>query len=113
MLEKSSQSRRNAFHRKVSCISYRVLPKVLLFGALEAWLNVDLSFVQAKGDYEREQWKKQKRIESGETSWMLPSLSNSLTVEDDSHNDKVVYVVVVSLTVLFSFRTLIRVLYSY
>ena len=32
---------------------------------------------------------------------MLPSLSNSLTVEDDSHNDKVVYVVVVSLTVLF------------
>ncbi|RMX55795.1 hypothetical protein pdam_00009534 [Pocillopora damicornis] len=43
---------------------------------------------KAKGDYEREQWKKQKRIESGETSWMLPSLSNSLTVEDDSHNDK-------------------------
>ncbi|XP_022788862.1 CWF19-like protein 2 [Stylophora pistillata] len=45
---------------------------------------------KTKGDYEREQWKKQKRIESGETSWMLPSLSNSLTVEDDtySHNDK-------------------------
>ena len=113
MLEKLSQSRRNAFHRKASCISCRVLLKVLLFGALEAWLNVDLPFVQAKGDYEREQWKKQKRIESGETSWMLPSLSNSLTVEDDSHNDKVLYVVVVSLTVLFSFRTLIRVLYSY
>ena len=35
MLEKLSQSRRNAFHRKASCISHRVLLKVLLFGALD------------------------------------------------------------------------------
>ena len=47
------------------------------------------SFIQAKEDYEREQRRKERRIESGESSWMLPSLSDRLTAEDES-NDKVV-----------------------
>ncbi|KAL9973755.1 hypothetical protein ACROYT_G020250 [Oculina patagonica] len=42
---------------------------------------------KAKDDYEREQRRKEQRIESGESSWMLPSLSKRLTVEDES-NDK-------------------------
>lgn len=46
-------------------------------------------FMQAKEDYEREQRRKERRIESGESSWMLPSLSERLTAEDES-NDKVV-----------------------
>ena len=45
-------------------------------------------FIQAKEDYEREQRRKERRIESGESSWMLPSLSERLTAEDE--NDKVV-----------------------
>jgi hypothetical protein len=45
--------------------------------------------IQAKEDYEREQRRKERRIESGESSWMLPSLSERLTVDDES-NDKVV-----------------------
>ena len=48
-----------------------------------------LLFIQAKEDYEREQRRKERRIESGESSWMLPSLSERLTAEDES-NDKVV-----------------------
>lgn len=80
---------------------------------VEVQLNVDLFFVQVKGDYEREQWKKQKCIESGEILWMLLFLSNSLIVEDDSYNDKVLYVVVVLLIVLFFFRIFIRVFYFY
>ena len=47
------------------------------------------SFIQAKEDYEREQRRKERRIESGESSWMLPSLRDRLTAEDES-NDKVV-----------------------
>ena len=48
-----------------------------------------LLLIQAKEDYEREQRRKERRIESGESSWMLPSLSERLTAEDES-NDKVV-----------------------
>jgi len=43
--------------------------------------------MQAKEDFEREQRRKKRRIESGESSWMLPSLSERLTAEDES-NDK-------------------------
>lgn len=57
---------------------------------LELFLcNVFFFFMQAKEDYEREQRRKERRIESGESSWMLPSLSERLTAEDES-NDKVV-----------------------
>jgi len=45
--------------------------------------------IQAKEDYEREQRRKERRIESGESSWMLPSLNERLTAEDES-DDKVV-----------------------
>ena len=60
---------------------------------------MNLHFIQAKEDYEREQRRKEKRIESGESSWMLPSLSKRLTVEDDNYNDKVLQSDSVLLTV--------------
>ena len=47
-----------------------------------------LLLIQAKEDYEREQRRKERRIESGESSWMLPSLSERLTLENDN-KDKV------------------------
>lgn len=63
---------------------------------------MNLHFIQAKEDYEREQRRKEKRIESGESSWMLPSLSKRLTVEDDNYNDKVLQSDSVLLTVWFN-----------
>jgi len=56
---------------------------------LELFLCNVFFFMQAKEDFEREQRRKERRIESGESSWMLPSLSERLTAEDES-NDKVV-----------------------
>ena len=47
--------------------------------------------MQAKEDYEREQRRKERCIESGESSWMLPSLSERLTAEEESI-DKVGFV---------------------
>ncbi|XP_068720114.1 CWF19-like protein 2 [Montipora capricornis] len=40
---------------------------------------------KAKEDYEREQRKKERRKESGESTWMLPALSQRLTEEAESH----------------------------
>ena len=43
-----------------------------------------LFIFQAKEDYEREQSRKERRKETGESKWMLPSLSERLTEEADS-----------------------------
>ena len=48
------------------------------------WISFTL---KAKEDYEREQRKKERRKETGESSWMLPSLSKRLAEVDD--NEKV------------------------
>ena len=56
--------------------------------------------MQAKEDYEREQRRKEWRIESGESSWMLPSLSERLTAEEESI-DKVGFVEMIALSMSF------------
>lgn len=42
---------------------------------------------KAKEDYEREQRKKERRKETGESSWMLPSLSKRLAEVDDNEKN--------------------------
>lgn len=65
---------------------------------LNSFYLTALLLIQAKDDYEREQRRKERRIESGETTWMLPSLSERLAVEDES-NEKVDFVLLNSLMV--------------
>ena len=57
------------------------------FNCLAESLNWISFTLKAKEDYEREQRKKERRKETGESSWMLPSLSKRLAEVDD--NEKV------------------------
>ncbi|KAK3737020.1 hypothetical protein QZH41_018411, partial [Actinostola sp. cb2023] len=43
---------------------------------------------QAKADYEREERRREKRKATGEDTWMLPSVSDRITTDDDEHRKK-------------------------
>ena len=57
----------------------------LLFWA-GAWIDGDFFVPQAKEDYEREERRREMREKSGETSWMLPSVSKRIASDDEVSN---------------------------
>lgn len=65
----------------------QILNKVRLFQVIcfMAMLLLNRYFLQAKADFEREERRREKRKETGEDTWMLPSLSDRIGDDKEQH----------------------------